>query len=60
MKKILTLALLLAAGPAFAHVGHAPTSEHGILHHLLGTDQMVMGIALVLVAGLAYWLRPRW
>ncbi|SEJ59092.1 hypothetical protein SAMN05216201_111127 [Pseudomonas linyingensis] len=60
MKKILSLALMLSSLPAFAHVGHAHTSEHGILHHLLGTDQMVMGIAIVLVAGLAYWLRPRW
>ena len=60
MKKILSLALMLSSLPAFAHVGHAHTDEHGILHHLLGTDQMVMGIAIVLVAGLAYWLRPRW
>lgn len=60
MKQTLAFVLSLATMPAFAHVGHAHTSEHGILHHLLGTDQMVMGIALVLVAGLAYWLRPRW
>lgn len=60
MKKTLAVVLSLAAMPAFAHVGHQHTSEHGLLHHMLGTDQVLMGLAVALVAGLAYWLRPRW
>jgi hypothetical protein len=60
MNKYLTLVLLLASTPAFAHVGHAHIHEHGIAHHMLGTEQWLLGLSLVLVAGLVYWLRPRW
>ena len=60
MKKLLPLALLLGSAPAFAHVGHEHTSEHGFLHWLLGSDQVIFALGVALVVGVAAWMRPRW
>lgn len=57
-------ALLLTAGPAFAHVGVGPadTFSHGFLHPLGGMDHILAMVAVGLFAanlgGAALWLVP--
>lgn len=49
MKK-LTLALILLAGPALAHPGHAAAPHEGALHWLTETDHLVAVLATVAAA----------
>ncbi len=57
-------ALLLTAGPAFAHVGAGPvdTFSHGFMHPLSGIDHVLAMVAVGLFAvnlgGAAIWLVP--
>ena len=60
MRKTLAFVLSLATMPAFAHVGHQHTSEHGFLHWLLGSDQVILALGVAVAVGVAAWLRPRW
>ena len=53
MKKILPLAVLLAASPAFAHPGHAVESlQAGLLHPLSGLDHLLMLLSSGMLAAL--------
>ena len=64
MKKILSIVtlLMLAAGPALAHPGHASTASFaaGIAHPLSGLDHITVMVAVGLWAALkggrAMWL----
>ncbi len=53
MKKTFALALLLAAGPAFAHSGHGVESlQAGLLHPLTGLDHLLMLLGSGMLAAL--------
>ncbi|CAI8714967.1 HupE/UreJ family protein [Pseudomonas donghuensis] len=53
MKKLITLALLLIAVPAFAHPGHdANPLQDGLLHPLTGLDHLLMLLGTGVLAAL--------
>lgn len=64
MKRLLTLVLMLGAGPALAHTGHGETSGllAGLAHPVLGPDHLLAMLAVGLWSGFAlpdrFWLAP--
>ncbi|MEQ9257669.1 MAG: HupE/UreJ family protein [Roseovarius sp.] len=53
MKKLLTLAFLVAGGPALAHTGHGPANGfvQGLAHPVFGADHLLAMLAVGLWSG---------